>query len=90
MPTKPYDIVVESRLEKHLKKLRKKDRATYNKTIKKMLKICENPMLGKPLRYTLKGVWRVHIGSFVLMYEIDEKNHRVVFLKFAHHDEAYK
>ncbi len=55
-----------------------------------MLKICENPRVGKPLRYALRGIWRVHIGSFVLMYEIDDKNRKVIFLKFAHHDDAYK
>ena len=90
MPADPYDIVIESRLEKLLLKLRKKDHVVYRKTIKKMLRICENPRLGKPLRHTLRGIWRVHIGSFVLMYEIDDKNRKVIFLKFAHHDDAYK
>ncbi len=45
MPADPYDIVIESRLEKLLLKLRKKDHVVYRKTIKKMLRICENPRL---------------------------------------------
>ena len=53
-------------------------------------KICENPYFGKPLKYELKGTRRIHIGPFVLIYSIKEKKRQVIFLKFAHHDEAYK
>jgi len=81
MPAEPYDIVIESKLERLLLKLRKKDPVVHRKTIKKMLKICENPRVGKPLRYALRGIWRVHIGSFVLMYEIDDKNRKLFSLR---------
>jgi mRNA-degrading endonuclease RelE of RelBE toxin-antitoxin system len=40
---------------------------------KAIRKLCKNPELGKPLRYALKGVRRIHIGPFVLMYTIDKK-----------------
>lgn len=55
-----------------------------------MASIAKNPEIGKPLRGRLKGKRRVHVGSFVLIYQIDEKNRRVTFLEFAHHDEAYR
>ena len=55
-----------------------------------MVQITENPYLGKPLHDKLKGKRRVHIGSFVLIYDVNEKEHKVIFLDFAHHDEAYK
>ena len=55
-----------------------------------MVQITENPYLGKPLTGVLKGKRREHIGHFVLIYEIDEKEHKVIFLEFAHHDDAYK
>ncbi|NKQ39870.1 MAG: type II toxin-antitoxin system RelE/ParE family toxin [Methanosarcinales archaeon] len=52
--------------------------------------MAEKPYLGKPLRELLIGKRRVHIGHFVLIYEVNEVEHKVVFLDFAHHDEAYK
>ncbi len=50
----------------------------------------ENPYLGKPLRNVLKNKRRVHIGPFVLIYEINEKEKEIVLLKFEHHDKVYK
>ncbi|MCG7847757.1 MAG: type II toxin-antitoxin system RelE/ParE family toxin [ANME-2 cluster archaeon] len=55
-----------------------------------MLQVAENPSLGKPLRNVLKGKRRVHVGQFVLIYEIQNNNCTIVFLEIAHHDEAYR
>jgi mRNA-degrading endonuclease RelE of RelBE toxin-antitoxin system len=33
---------------------------------------------------------RVHIGSFVLAYDIDEQRKIVTIRRYEHHDEAYK
>ncbi|NQT72261.1 MAG: type II toxin-antitoxin system RelE/ParE family toxin [Chloroflexi bacterium] len=38
----------------------------------------------------MKGKWRVHVGTFVLIYQIEETDKSIVFLEFEHHDEAYK
>ena len=56
----------------------------------KMNEILQNPAHYKPLRGDLAGERRVHIlKSFVLVYEIDHNQRRVVFLRFRHHDQAY-
>jgi YafQ family addiction module toxin component len=85
-----YDIEIGDKLRKKLEKLEKKDKSVYNAIIKKTLQIADNPYIGKPLHGKLKGKSRVHIGHFVLIYGIDEKERRVIFLDFTHHDEAYK
>lgn len=51
-------------------------------------KILREPAVGKPLRYTLKNRRRVHVGSFVLVYEF--YNGELRFLDFDHHDKVYK
>jgi YafQ family addiction module toxin component len=86
----PYDIEIGDKLRKKLEKLKKRDKSVYNAIIKKTLQIADNPYLSKPLHGNLKGKRRVHIGHFVLIYGIDEKERRVFFLDFTHHDEAYK
>ena len=52
-------------------------------------RVVQNQDSGKPLPPLLKGLWRIHIGHFVLVYAIDAKEHTIVLLKFVHHDEAY-
>ncbi len=85
-----YEYEIKDRASKKLRKLAKKDRVLYEAIMKKILQITGNPYIGKPLREVLKGKRRVHIGPFVLIYDINEKEHTVIFLDFAHHDEAYK
>lgn len=85
-----YEYEIKGKLDKEFRKMAKRDRVLYDAVRGKMDQILDNPYLGKPLRRVLKGKRRVHIGHFVLIYEIDEKRHRVTFLGFTHHDEAYK
>jgi mRNA-degrading endonuclease RelE of RelBE toxin-antitoxin system len=87
---KPYDIVLDPKLEEQLEKLKRKAYVIYGRIVKQMLKLSKNPYIGKPLRFPLVGLRRVHVGPFVLTYEINEKERKVKFLKFEHHDEAYK
>lgn len=85
-----YSQDLDNKLVSKLRKLAKRDKISHIAVQKKMLQITGNPYLGKPLHGLLKGKRRIHIGHFVLIYEVDEKGHKVVFLDFAHHDEAYK
>ncbi len=57
---------------------------------KKVEQILTDPQQFKPLKHPLEGLRRVHVGSFVLIYEILEDLQIVRILKYAHHDEAYK
>ena len=84
-----YRVVVHPELASACRKIRTKDPARYEQVKKKIRLLVENPESGKPLHPPLKGLWRVHIGHFVLVYEIDAKENAIVLLRFAHHDEAY-
>ncbi len=85
-----YTFEIKDGLEKSLLKLAKKDRQLYELVVKKILQIAENPNIGKPLRNILKGKKRVHIGHFVLIYAVNNREEKVIFLEFEHHDKAYK
>jgi len=75
-------------LKSTLKKLKEKDNVLYERVEKKIKKLIDNPLVGKPLRKALKNRWRVQIGHFVLLYEIQRNEIR--FLDFDHHDNIYK
>ncbi len=66
----------------------KRDKNFFERLTQQMEKILREPNVGKPLRYTLKNRRRMHVGSFVLVYEFH--NSELRFLDFDHHDKIYK
>ncbi len=74
--------------KKAIEKLKKKDGGLYGRLIKQVEKTIYEPNIGKPLRYSLKNYRRLHIGSFVLVYEFS--NSEIRFIDFDHHDKIYK
>ena len=66
----------------------KKDKSLSERVQKKVIEILQNPEHYKPLRNVLKGKRRVHVGHYVILYEIDSD--AVVFHRFKPHDDAYK
>mgnify|MGYP001568675225 CR=1 len=73
---------------KTLKRIKKKDKEIFQRISESVFKIINNPLCGKPLRNVLRNYRRVHIGHFVLIYEII--NMEIRFLDFDHHDKIYK
>ena len=84
-----YELEVSEDLYKVFKKLDKKDRKQLEQINKKVLEIRENPNIGKPLKKPMQGRRRVHVGSFVLFYSVDEIRRTVKLLDYDHHDKAY-
>ena len=58
--------------------------------MEKIGEILKNPHRFKPLRFPLAGARRIHFGSYVLLYSIDEARKTVVLEDYAHHDEIYR
>ena len=57
---------------------------------KKVSQILENPQQFKQLKIPMQHMRRVHVGSFVLIYDIDEKTKVVTIRRYEHHDNVYK
>ncbi|MBF0608012.1 MAG: type II toxin-antitoxin system RelE/ParE family toxin [Candidatus Magnetobacterium sp. LHC-1] len=84
-----YKADVSERFLKDLKRIKTKFNL-QERLEEKIEKILENPYHYKPLRNALKSKRRSHIGSYVLIFEIRQEEHTVVFHSFQHHNEAYK
>ena len=85
-----YFLDISDPVEKKFAKLVKKNKKQMRIIHKKVEEIRENPYHYKPLKGDKKGKRRVHIDkSFVLTYEIDEKNKVVKLLDYDHHDNIY-
>ncbi|MFH2220358.1 MAG: type II toxin-antitoxin system mRNA interferase toxin, RelE/StbE family [Pseudomonadota bacterium] len=86
-----YRLAIKEGLDKKFKKLQKKNKEMLQIIDRKVKDILENPYRFKPLRKPFQNKRRVHIGgSFVLIYEINEKDMTITLLEFDHHDNVYK
>jgi mRNA interferase RelE/StbE/toxin YoeB len=85
-----YSLEVVERVDKTFKKLQKKDPAQFDCLTKKVREILENPQQFKPLKSPMQQMRRVHIGSFVLVYDIDEARNVVTIRRYEHHDCVYR
>ena len=86
------DFEISPSLAKKLNKLAKKDitlalaiRKKIQKTIETDIKNIEDHY--KNLKYDKSNLRRVHVGSFVLTFEI--KGKKIIFNDFDHHDKIY-
>ena len=86
-----YKLAVKESLDKKFKRLQKKDKEMLRLVNRKVQDILEDPYRFKPMRKPLQNKRRVHVGgSFVLIYEINEKEKIVTLFDFDHHDNIYK
>lgn len=85
-----YSIDVKPEVDKIFIKLSKKNPKQMQIIFKKVKQVAENPYHFKPLKGDMAGSRRVHVGkSFVLTYEIDEANQKIIILDYDHHDKIY-
>ena len=71
---------------KQLKKI--KDKALKERLKKQLEKIVENPFIGKPLSYALRGERTVRVGMFRIVYSFN--NNTIIFLKIKHRKKVYR
>lgn len=81
-------VIYSTEIERALIKWKKKDNIIFEQIESAIRKILQEPLVGKPLRYAMKNRRRVHVGSFILVYEFH--NGELRFLDFDHHDRVYK
>jgi len=85
-----YLIVNSPKIDAIFKKLAKKNPNQLETIAKKLEEVVENPHRFKPLSNIMKGLRRVHFGSYVLAFSIDEKNKTVILEDYDHHDNIYR
>ena len=79
------NAVFNSSFEKTFSKIR--DKALKEKIIKQIIKIRENPEIGKPMRYHRKGMREVYVPPFRFSYLYLKEEGRIVILDLYHKDE---
>lgn len=86
-----YSYEIKPNLQNILKKLSKKDRVLYERVMNKIEEIINSYDVEhyKNLRYDMKDLKSVHVGSFVLVFEFIKPENKISFEDFDHHDKIY-
>ena len=79
------EIVYTSKFEHDVRRI--KDKRVKDMLEKNIKKIIENPEIGKPLSYALKGERTVRIPPFRLIYAVANK--KLILLRFDHRKDVY-
>lgn len=85
-----YTIENSEKVDKIFRKLSRKNPEELEAITKKLVELAEDPHRFKPLSNVMKGYRRVHFGSFVLVFSIDEQRMAVVLEDYEHHDSVYR
>jgi len=79
------EVEYSSTFEKAIRKIKNVKFKNHIKS--QMLKIINNPEIGKPLRYNLKGERTVYVKPYRIIYSYN--NNILSFLIFEHRDDVY-
>lgn len=73
--------------DKNFKKIFKKlDKSIKDRAKKQIIKIIDDPKVGKPMRNVRKGTREVYVKPYRLSYYFDEEKDLIIFLDFYHKD----
>jgi mRNA interferase RelE/StbE len=56
---------------------------------KGLTRIASSPMLGKPLRGDLKGIWSERVATFRILYKVKQHEIEVIILVIEHRKSVY-
>jgi len=65
-----------------------KDKGVKDKLQKQIDKVADDPEVGKPLRYNLKGEWSIYVRPYRLIYKVE--GDKLILLRFEHRKEVYE
>ena len=83
-----FRITITHRAEKDLKKL---DRNAKNRIVKMIVSLADEPRpLGCSKILSEKGVWRIRIGDYRVLYFADAKTKQIVVGVIGHRREVYR
>ncbi len=87
-----HKFIISDKLEEIITKLSKKDKSLYEQLKKKINEIINSYDIEhyKNLRHEMKDSKRVHVGSFILIFQYNKNSDTINFDDFDHHDNIYR
>ena len=82
-----YQILILRRAQKELAKLFGRD---FERVKQSILKLSDHPRPSGCRKLTGRDGWRIRVGKYRVIYEIDEKEEVVIILHIGHRKDIYK
>ena len=82
-----YVIRIKESAARELQRIERSDR---ERLIAAIDRLAENPFAGSALKGELRGLRRIRVGDYRLIYEVREQDLVVLVLRAAHRREAYR
>lgn len=83
-----YEVFLERRAERDLKKL---SAEAYYRIIPYLKGLCENPKPSGCRKIVgSKNDWRIRVGEYRIIYEVDDRGKEVRVMRIKHRKEAYR
>ncbi len=82
-----YSLTIKQSALKEIQRLDKPDR---KRLIEAIDKLAENPHVGKLLKGEFSGLRRIRVGSWRVIYEINDGKVVVLILRVAHRKDIYR
>ena len=84
-----WKVVYKRSVKKDLEKIPKKIKSLIKQTIEERLQV--NPVrFGTPLKQNLKGLMKLRVGNYRIIYSVEKKTVIVFVIKIGHRKEVYK
>jgi len=83
-------VVLLPGAEKAYKKLFARNKELFKRIDAALVLLCENPLLGKPLKDKLKGKYSLRVGVYRIIYSFQKAELIVYVLDIGHRSEIYR
>ena len=85
-----YKIELAKDAAKDYKRLFKSDRGLFDRIRNALNYIATDPTQGKPLKFSLKGLWSYRVGMYRIIYTIERSRLVIYIIDIGHRREIYR
>lgn len=86
-----YELLIEQHAKRDLKRLRKYSSAIFSRITSRILALKDNPRpVGVHKIVGSESDWRISIGDYRVIYEIDDRQRIVHIFRVKHRREVYR
>jgi len=83
----PYSLKIK---QSALKEIQKLDKPNRKRLMEAIDNLADNPHVGKLLKGDFSGLRRIRVGSYRVIYEINEGEILILVLRIAHRKKVYR
>mgnify|MGYP001165451200 CR=1 FL=1 len=81
-----YNVILKKSVKRFIRKL---DKNSKEGIVKRLRLLRDNPRVGVPLHGKFKGLWKLRMGKYRAVYELNQKELIIYILTIGHRKKVY-